>query len=86
MYSTKTAHDLRDGVRTHLDAMLSDVRELTDDFGALCSDLRSDLRYLRADLRTDWLNLADKLRTDLEARRDQRRTLSPGHAPGAVPR
>jgi hypothetical protein len=94
MYSTKTARDLRAAARSHLGDMLSDVRELTDDFGGLRADLRSDLRYLRGDLATDWSDLLYHARADLRAWRNRRRantrlaaalTLSDGPSPAAHP-
>jgi hypothetical protein len=74
MYSTKTARDLRAAVRHHLGDMLNDLRELTDDFGALRADLASDWRHLRADLTADRSNLLYRARADYGAWRNRRRT------------
>jgi hypothetical protein len=77
MQSTKTARDLIAGIRTNLQIIRGDLRDLR-------TDLAYDWRYLRANLHYDRLDLADNLRAGLMTWRQQRAArhqASPGQPP-----
>ena len=66
MNSTKTALDLRAGIRANLEIIRGDLRVLR-------TDLACDWRYLRTDIAADRSNLLYQAHTNLDAWRDRRR-------------